>query len=168
MHAFLKSEDQSKPLRAAEWAMGALFSTATLSEFSKAFDQVLLKSLGVLAKVLVLGAREQIGVRVLEAGEDPADRRAREDVGVDPAIVGGAELRAHLVDEPERPVRLDGRRGLARPLLGLREEEAERERSGDQQEGSEIADAPSHRSPALSDPGPPACTALRFAENAAR
>ncbi|MBL9076513.1 MAG: DUF4388 domain-containing protein [Planctomycetes bacterium] len=44
MHLFLKSEDQVRPLRAAEWVMGVLFSVTTLSEFAKAFDQALLRS----------------------------------------------------------------------------------------------------------------------------
>lgn len=44
MHSFVKNEAELKPMRAAEWVMGAMFSVATLSEFAKAFDQALLKS----------------------------------------------------------------------------------------------------------------------------
>jgi hypothetical protein len=44
MHLFLKSEDDVRSMRAAEWVMGVLFSVTTLSEFAKAFDQALLRS----------------------------------------------------------------------------------------------------------------------------
>ncbi|MBL8753412.1 MAG: DUF4388 domain-containing protein [Planctomycetes bacterium] len=44
MHLFLRSDDDVTSLRAAEWVMGVLFSTTTLSEFAKAFDQSLIKA----------------------------------------------------------------------------------------------------------------------------
>lgn len=43
MHLFMRSEDEVTATRAAEWVMGVLFSVTTLSEFSKAFDQSLIK-----------------------------------------------------------------------------------------------------------------------------
>ena len=74
-------------------------------------------------------------------------------------------LGAHLVDQSDGPLDLHGRCGLTRSLLGTREEETQDERADDEDERSEIADAPSHRTPA---PGASvACTAIRFAENAA-
>ena len=122
-------------------------------------------SLRVLAEALVLGARQQIRVGVLETGENALRRWALEDVRRDPAVVGGGELGAYLVDQPDGPLDLHGRCGLTRSLLGTREEETQDERADDENERSEIADAPSHRTPA---PGASvACTAIRFAENAA-
>lgn len=44
MHLFLKSDDQTTSLRAAEWVMGVLFAVTTLSEFAKAFDKALIRS----------------------------------------------------------------------------------------------------------------------------
>lgn len=44
MHQFLKSDDEVRSMRSAEWVMGLLFSVTTLSEFAKAFDQALLRS----------------------------------------------------------------------------------------------------------------------------
>jgi len=44
MHLFLKNDDQTISLRAAEWVMGVLFAATTLSEFAKAFDKALIRS----------------------------------------------------------------------------------------------------------------------------
>ncbi len=44
MHQFMRSEDDITATRAAEWVMGVLFSVTTLSEFSKAFDQSLIRA----------------------------------------------------------------------------------------------------------------------------
>jgi hypothetical protein len=44
MHLFMRSEDDVTATRAAEWVMGVLFSVTTLSEFSKAFDQSLIRA----------------------------------------------------------------------------------------------------------------------------
>ena len=44
MHEFAASDPARVPQRAAEWVMGSLYSMATLTELSRAFDQVLLRS----------------------------------------------------------------------------------------------------------------------------
>jgi hypothetical protein len=44
MQLFLRSEDEVDARRAAEWVMGVLFSTTTLTEFAKAFDQALIRA----------------------------------------------------------------------------------------------------------------------------
>lgn len=44
MQLFLRSEDEVAAHRAAEWVMGVLFSTTTLTEFAKAFDQALIRA----------------------------------------------------------------------------------------------------------------------------
>jgi len=46
MQQFLQTEERIKPQRTAEWVMGALFGSTTLSEFAQAFDRVLLASHG--------------------------------------------------------------------------------------------------------------------------
>lgn len=44
MLEFAKGDHARQPQRAAEWVMGALYSMTTLTELSRAFDQVLLRS----------------------------------------------------------------------------------------------------------------------------
>ncbi|MFM1872587.1 MAG: hypothetical protein RL398_2009 [Planctomycetota bacterium] len=44
MHGFLRGKDEVGAARAAEFAMGLLFSVSTLTEFARAFDQALLRS----------------------------------------------------------------------------------------------------------------------------
>lgn len=44
MFDFSKGDHARQPQRAAEWVMGALYSMSTLTELSRAFDQVLLRS----------------------------------------------------------------------------------------------------------------------------
>ena len=123
------------------------------------------RPLRVLLEARILGVREQVGVRVVEALEDLVHGRALEDVGVDPAVVGGGELGPHLVDQPEGPVGADRRRRLAGALLGLREEEAERKRSRDDRGRCEVAGGSSHRPLPGPDTGTRTCTPFRFAEN---
>ncbi|GAB4142027.1 MAG: hypothetical protein Fur0037_09040 [Planctomycetota bacterium] len=41
MRQFLQTEDARDEIRVSEWVMGSLFSIATLSDFARAFDQVL-------------------------------------------------------------------------------------------------------------------------------
>ena len=88
------------------------------------------------------------------------DGRALEHVGVDPAVVGRRSARP----APRRSAAAADRRGTGGadwlvPCSGLREEEPESERADDEDERSEIADAPFHQAAGVSrGAGPSACT----------
>jgi len=88
MHAFLKSSEEKTSMRAAEWVMGMLFATTTLSEFAKAFDKALIRSntgtkdfnfagrtdfLSVEEVVQMLAAGKHLGCLSLEKDDNRLD-----------------------------------------------------------------------------------------------
>lgn len=62
MHLFLRSDDDVTSLRAAEWVMGVLFATTTLSEFAKAFDQSLIRQSSIARDFNFAGRTDFISV----------------------------------------------------------------------------------------------------------
>ncbi|MFT6079959.1 MAG: hypothetical protein ACJAYX_003642 [Planctomycetota bacterium] len=88
MHLFMRSEDDVTATRAAEWVMGVLFSVTTLSEFSKAFDQSLIRAnsggqdfnfagrtdfISVEEVLQMLAAGKHLGCLSLEKGDNRLD-----------------------------------------------------------------------------------------------
>lgn len=88
MHLFMRSEDEVTATRAAEWVMGVLFSVTTLSEFSKAFDQSLIRAnsggqdfnfagrtdfISVEEVLQMLAAGKHLGCLSLEKGDNRLD-----------------------------------------------------------------------------------------------
>ena len=88
MQLFLRSDDDVTALRAAEWVMGVLFATTTLSEFAKAFDQSLLQAtssardfnfagrtdfISVEEVMQMLAAGKHLGCLSLEKGDNRLD-----------------------------------------------------------------------------------------------
>lgn len=88
MHLFMRSEDDVTATRAAEWVMGMLFSVTTLSEFSKAFDQSLIRAnsggqdfnfagrtdfISVEEVLQMLAAGKHLGCLSLEKGDNRLD-----------------------------------------------------------------------------------------------
>jgi hypothetical protein len=88
MHLFVRSEDNITATRAADWVMGVLFSVTTLSEFSRAFDQSLIRAnsgsqdfnfagrtdfISVEEVLQMLAAGKHLGCLSLEKGDNRLD-----------------------------------------------------------------------------------------------
>jgi hypothetical protein len=73
MHQVVRGKDEVSAQRAAEFAMGLLFSVSTLTEFARAFDQVLLQSKSAAKDFNFAGRTDFISVeevmQMLSAGK---------------------------------------------------------------------------------------------------
>jgi hypothetical protein len=93
MQAFLRTDDEVTAMRASQWVMGVLFSTTTLSEFAKAFDQALIKAqsgakdfnfagrtdfISVEEVMQMLSSGKHLGCLSLEKGDNRLDIYLRE------------------------------------------------------------------------------------------